>query len=132
MKAGCFKLLSQRSGLDKLHRNSHLYTSDELVSDFPGRIFEVVNVVPFDKKTKKSLWETQRRKDAKTQSVEDSVTMSLCDSVTSKKASVATRNFPLSADELRKNLGLQDGNEYYVFGTTMKGEKKVVILVKKN
>ena len=157
MNAGCFKLLSQRYGLDKLHRNSHLYTSDELVYDFPGRIFEVVNVVPFDKKTKKSLWETQRRKDAKTQSVEDSVTsifedaktqrrkdtkndsvisedsvtMSLCDSVTSKKASVATRNFPLSADELRKNLGLQDGSDFYLFGTTMKGEKKVVILTKK-
>ena len=131
MKAGCFKLLSQRYGLDKLHRNSHLYTSDELVSDFPGRIFEVVNVVPFDKKTKKSLWETQRRKDAKTQSVEDSVTLRLCDSVTSKKVSVATRNFPLSADELRKNLGLQDGSDFYLFGTTMKGEKKVVVLAKK-
>ena len=102
-----------------------------MISDFPGRIFEVVNVVPFDKKTKKSLWETQRRKDAKTQSVEDSVTLRLCDSVTSKKASVATRNFPLSADELRKNLGLQDGNDFYLFGTTMKGEKKVVILTKK-
>ena len=131
MKAGCFKLLSQRYGLDKLHRNSHLYTSDELISDFPGRIFEVVNVVPFDKKTKKSLWETQRRKDAKTQSVEDSVTLRLCDSATLKKASVATRNFPLSADELRKNLGLQDGSDFYIFGTTMKGEKKVVVLAKK-
>ena len=123
MKAGCFKLLSQKYNLDKLHRNSHLYTSDELVPDFPGRIFEVINVVPFDKKTKKSLWETQRRKDAKTQSVEDSATL--------KKASVATRNFPLSADELRKNLGLQDGSEFYIFGTTMKGEKKVVVLAKK-
>ena len=160
MKAGCFKLLSQRYGLDKLHRNSHLYTSDELVSDFPGRIFEVLNVVPFDKKTKKSLWETQRRKDAKMQSVEDSATLifedaktqrhkdtkndsatlslcdseslRLCDSVTLKKASVATRNFPLSADELRKNLGLQDGSDFYIFGTTMKGEKKVVVLAKKH
>ena len=127
MKAGCFKLLSQRYGLDKLHRNSHLYTSDELVSDFPGRIFEVLNVVPFDKKTKKSLWETQRRKDTKN----DSATLSLCDSATLKKASVATRNFPLSADELRKNLGLQDGSDFYIFGTTMKGEKKVVVLAKK-
>ena len=123
MKAGCFKLLSQRYNLDKLHRNSHLYTSDELVPDFPGRIFEVINVVPFDKKAKKNLWETQRRKDAKMQSVEDSATL--------KKASVATRNFPLSADELRKNLGLQDGSEFYIFGTTMKGEKKVVVLAKK-
>ena len=134
MKAGCFKLLSQRYGLDKLHRNSHLYTSDELVSDFPGRIFEVVNVVPFDKKTKKNIWtlsfedaKTQRRKDAKN----DSESLRLCDSATIKKASVATRNFPLSAEELKKNLGLQDGSDFYIFGTTMKGEKKIVVLTKK-
>ena len=119
MKAGCFKLLSQRYALDKLHRNSHLYTSDELVSDFPGRIFEVVNVVPFDKKAKKAVWESQCLEDTKN------------DSASHKKASVATRNFPLSAEELKKNLGLGDGSEYYIFGTTMKGEKKVVVLTKK-
>ncbi len=134
MKAGCFKLLSQKYNLDKLHRNSHLYTSDELVSDFPGRIFEVINVVPFDKKTKKNIWtlsfedaKTQRRKDAKN----DSESLSLCDYATIKKASVATRNFPLSAEELKKNLGLQDGSDFYIFGTTMKGEKKIVVLTKK-
>ena len=131
MKAGCFKLLSQRFNIDKLHRNSHLYTSDELVPDFPGRIFEVVCTVPFDKKTKKNLFETQRHKDAKTQSGKNSATLRLCDSATSKKASVATRNFPLSADELRKHLGLQDGGDFYLFGTTMKGEKKVVVLARK-
>ena len=130
MKAGCFKLLSQRYNLDKLHRNSHLYTSDELVPDFPGRIFEVVCTVPFDKKAKKNLFETQRHKDAKTQSGKSSATLRLCDSATSK-ASIAVRNFPLSAEELKKNLGLQDGNDFYIFGTTMKGEKKVVILTKK-
>jgi hypothetical protein len=126
--------LSQKYNLDKLHRNSHLYTSDELASDFPGRIFEVVNTVPFDKKTKKNIWtlsfedaKTQRRKDAKN----DSESLSLCDSATIKKASVATRNFPLSAEELKKNLGLQDGSDFYIFGTTMKGEKKVVVLTKK-
>ena len=134
MKAGCFKLLSQRYGLDKLHRNSHLYTSDELVPDFPGRIFEVVNVVPFDKKTKKNIWtlyfedaKTQRHKDAK----KGSESLSLCDSATFKKANVAVRNFPLSAEELKKNLGLQDGSDFYIFGSTMKGEKKVVVLTKK-
>ena len=117
MKAGCFKLLSQRYALDKLHRNSHLYTSDELVSDFPGRVFEVLDVFPFDKKTKKeitSLLNQQPKANSQ-----------------QPKASVATRNFPLSADELRKNLGLQDGSEFYIFGTTMKGEKKIVILTKK-
>ena len=134
MKAGCFKLLSQRYGLDKLHRNSHLYTSDELVIDFPGRIFEVLNVVPFDKKAKKNIWtldledaKTQRHKDAK----KGSESLSLCDSATLKKASVAVRNFPLSAEELKKNLDMHDGSDFYIFGTTMKGEKKVVILTEK-
>ena len=126
MKAGCFKLLSQRYGLDKLHRNSHLYTSDDLIPDFPGRIFEVVNVVPFDKKTKKNIW-TLDFEDAKTQRK----SLSLCDSATFKKANVAVRNFPLSAEELKKNLGLQDGSDFYIFGSTMKGEKKVVVLTKK-
>ena len=117
MKAGCFKLLSQRYALDKLHRNSHLYTSDELISDFPGRIFEVLEVFPFDKKTKKEITSLlSQEPTAKSQQL---------------KASVAIRNFPLSADELRKNLGLQDGSDFYLFGTTMKGEKKVVVLTKK-
>lgn len=119
MKAGCFKLLSQKYNLDKLHRNSHLYTSDELVADFPGRIFEVINVVPFDKKAKKNLWETT------------SLSSQLIAHGSQPKASIAVRNFPLSAEELKKNLGLQDGGDFYIFGTTMKGEKKVVILTKK-
>ena len=119
MKAGCFKLLSQKYNLNKLHRNSHLYTSDELVADFPGRIFEVINVVPFDKKAKKNLWETTI------------LSSQLIAHGSQPKASIAVRNFPLSAEELKKNLGLQDGGEFYIFGTTMKGEKKVVILTKK-
>ncbi len=119
MKAGCFKLLSQKYNLDKLHRNSHLYTSDELVLDFPGRIFEVINVVPFDKKAKKNLWETT------------SLSSQLIAHGSQPKANIAVRNFPLSADELKKNLGLQDGSEFYIFGTTMKGEKKIVVLAKK-
>ena len=116
MKAGCFKLLSQRYGIDKLHRNSHLYTSDKLVADFPGRIFEVIDVLPFDKKTKKEISLRCQQPKAKSQK---------------PTASVATRNFPLSAEELKRNLGLQDGSDFYIFGTTMKADKKVVILTKK-
>lgn len=130
MKAGCFKLLSQKFNIDKLHRNSHLYTSDELVADFPGRIFEVVCAVPFDKKTKKEITSIcQQTTDNGQQTLEESSKLKAQSS--RLKASVAVRNFPLSADELRKNLGLQDGNDFYIFGTTMKGEKKVVVLTKK-
>ena len=107
MKSGAFKLISQRFGIEKLHVNSHLYTSDNLISDFPGRIFEVVDFSPFNKKIKKELL-----KDI-------------------TEASVATRNFPLSANDLRKTLNLKESNKNYVFGTTLMGEKKVVILAKK-
>ena len=112
MKAAPFKLLSQRFNIKKLHRNSHLYTSDELISDFPGRTFEVINVVPFDKKAKKIL--SQQTTDNGQQSL--------------SKVSIAVRNFPLSAEELRKHLGFKDGDDFYIFGTTMKGEKKMLVL----
>lgn len=107
MKSGAFKLISQRFAIDKLHVNSHLYTSDNLVSDFPGRIFEVVGFAPFNKKVKKELL-----KDI-------------------TEASMATRNFPLSANELRKSLNLKESDKNFLFGTTLIGEKKVVILCKK-
>ena len=44
------------------------------------------------------------------------------------KVSIAVRNFQLSADELRKQLGFKDGDDFYVFGTTIKGEKKVLVI----
>ena len=107
MKSGAFKLISQRFAIEKLHVNSHLYTSDNLVSEFPGRIFEVIGFAPFNKKIKKEL----------------------LNDITD--ASVAVRNFPLSANELRKNLNLKESDKNFVFGTTLIGEKKVVILAKK-
>lgn len=41
LKAGIFNLISQKAGLKKLHPNSHIYTSDMRIQDFPGRIFEM-------------------------------------------------------------------------------------------
>ena len=121
MKAGCFKLISQRLNLNKLHRNSHLYTSDELVSYFPGRIFEVIDTIPFDKKTKKAISLICQRSTVNGQ-------QTLSTNGSQPKVSVAVRNFPLSAEELKKQLGVKDGNDFYIFGTTMKGDKKVVII----
>lgn len=107
MKGGCFKLLSQRFGTNKLHKNSHLYTSDNLIADFPGRIFEVVGWTPYNKKAKQTL---------------------LSDVA---KASIAVRNFPLTVAELRKTLKINDGDEVYLFATTLMGDKKVIIRTRK-
>ena len=107
MKAGCYKWLTERFDVLKLHKNSNLYTSEQLISDFPGRIFEVEGWASYNKKVKQTL---------------------LSDV---EKASVAVRNFPLSVAELRKVLKISDGDEVFLFATTLKGEQKVLIRTKK-
>ena len=107
MKAGCFKMLTERFDVCKLHKNSNLYTSKQCVSDFPGRIFEVVDCAPYNKKVKQTLLQDV------------------------KKASIAVRNFPLSVAELRRVLKINDGDAVYLFATTLKGEEKVIIRTKK-
>ena len=41
LKAGAYKLVAQRFGLQKLDVNTHLYASDTLVENFPGRVWKV-------------------------------------------------------------------------------------------
>jgi hypothetical protein len=42
LKAGAYKLVAERFGLHKLDINTHLYASDTLVPNFPGRIWKIV------------------------------------------------------------------------------------------
>ena len=107
MKAGCFKLLTERYDVLKLHKNSNLYTSERLIADFPGRVFEVEGWAHYNKKLKQTLLPDV------------------------DKASIAVRNFPLSVAELRKTLKIGDGDAVYLFATTLKGEERVVIRTKK-
>lgn len=97
LKAGAFRLLERRYGVRQVGTNSHLYLSDNLINDFPGRVFAVDEVKGFSGKLLKGL---------KTEI---------------PQANIATRNFPLSADELRKRTGIKDGGDCYLFGTTMTG-----------
>ena len=41
LKAGAYKLTAERFGLHKLDVNTHLYNSDELVKNFPGRVWRI-------------------------------------------------------------------------------------------
>ena len=107
MKAGCFRLPATRWGLKKLHRNTHLYTSDTLVKDFPGRVFEVKNTDGFGKNELKRL------------------------SSGLKKANIAVRNFPERPEALRKRLKLGDGGDVYLFATTLDDERRVIIRCEK-
>lgn len=42
LKAGAYKIIGQRMGVKKLGTNTHLYTSEQPVKGWPGRVFRVV------------------------------------------------------------------------------------------
>lgn len=108
LKAGAYRCLTQYYAIRKLHKNSHLYTSDVYIPNFPGRIFSVKDVFSLNKKESK-------------QSLSGL-----------KQANISVRNFPLTVNELRKKTGLKEGGEVYLFATTLKEDKKVIIKCEKS
>jgi len=50
LKSGGFKSLALKFDLKKLSKNTHLYTSKQLLLNFPGRIIEVEKVGKAEKK----------------------------------------------------------------------------------
>lgn len=108
MKAGCYKLLAHRFDILKLHKNSHLYTSGNLVPDFAGRVFEVEDVIPYHKKECQQLMGRV------------------------SQANLTVRNFPIAVDTLRKILKIKEGGDIYLFATTLRNEERVIIKTKKS
>lgn len=103
MKAGGYNYLQNQYEMKKLHPNSHLYTSDILYADFPGRSFRIENVCSF---SKKDLKEHIRPL---------------------KQANITVRNLPMSVQDLRSRLKLKEGGDVYIFGTTLFDSQKVLI-----
>lgn len=103
LKAGAFKQVAVQIGIKKLQVSSHLYTSDHLVLEFPGRRFQVEEVLPFTGKLCKGL------------------------SKVFSRANITVRNFPLSVEELRKRTKIADGGDIYIFATTLANGEKVLI-----
>ncbi len=107
LKAGAYKTVAIRFGLDKLHVDSHLYTSGNYIPDFPGRAFEIETITSFSKNELKQVMKNI------------------------SQANLSIRNFPMSTDELKKKLKLRDGGARYLFATTLNNGKKVLLFCKK-
>ena len=105
MKSGGFQAISLYYDLEKLHRHSHLYTAD-IVIGFPGRIFEIQNVIPYNKKEMKQFFEN-------------------------KKANLTIRNFPDSVELIRKKWKIKEGGDTYCFFTTDINNHKIVLICSK-
>ena len=105
LKAGGFKSIAAQFGLNKLAVNTHLYTSNELITNFPGRVFKITNTLDYNEKSVKTLG--------------------------LKKANIATRNFPDSIEQIKKKLKLTDGGNNYLFATRNLYDKLILMVTEK-
>ena len=105
LKSGGFSLLSKKYNIAKLHKHSHLYTSDQLL-EFPGRTFIIERVVPYTKKDMKTA-------------------------LGFSKANITTRNFPENVQTLRKKWKLSDGGHRYLFFTILENDEKIMLICSK-
>ena len=106
LKAGLFNEIAIDFNLAKLHPNTHLYTSDNLVQNFPGRIFHCNATKSFSKKA-------------------------ITPYLSQKRANITTRNFPYAVSQIRKKLGLKDGSNQYIFATTLHNNDLKLLLCEK-
>jgi hypothetical protein len=105
MKSGGFDEVGIAFGLNKLHKHSHLYTSNQLLN-FPGRVFEIQKTISYTKSEMKLFLET-------------------------KTANITTRNFPETVENIRKKWKIKDGGNQYCFFTTDANDNKIVLICKK-
>lgn len=105
LKSGNFKAISQMYSCKKLHKHSHLYTSNSII-DFPGRRFKINNVITLQKHEIK-------------------------EHILGKKMNVSTRNFPIKVEEIKKKYKIKDGGTTFTFFTTDIKNKKIALICTK-
>lgn len=106
MKGGAYKILSSEFEVQKLHPNTHLYTSDKLIDSFPGKKLLIKEVLkPSEKEIKRK--------------------------VKSEKINVIVRNYPLGANKIKKKFGLQDGGEEFLIFCEIEGVGLKAILAER-
>ena len=107
MKAGCFSELEECFPVSQLAHNSHLFVSGDEVAGFPGRRFRIEHVCSMNKRDLKTA----------------------LTGIT--HANISVRNFPLSADELRRKLKVKDGGDVFFFGTTTADRQHKLFICRK-
>ena len=105
MKSGGFDEVSIFYNLNKLHKHSHLYTSEALIS-FPGRIFQIEKTILYNKAEMRMNLEN-------------------------KKANITTRNFSDTVENIRKKWKIKEGGNLYCFFTTDENDNKIVLICSK-
>ncbi|MFA7132462.1 MAG: SAM-dependent methyltransferase [Bacteroidales bacterium] len=107
MKAGGYHEICEHFEVRKLAPHSHLFVSEKLIEDFPGRRFIIKTILPYNNKIIKTL------------------------STRFPKANITIRNFPQNVSEIRKRTSVKEGGEEYLFFTTNSENEKIIISCEK-
>jgi hypothetical protein len=106
MKSALFRTIAAQTGTSLLHQDTHLFWSKEKPEEFPGRTFQLVGIIPFDKRSLSALVKTQ--------------------------ANLSVRNFPESAPALQRRLKLRDGGSRYLIATTLADSRRILLDLRKS
>ena len=106
MKSALFRTIAACTGTTLLHPDTHLFWSKEKPDNFPGRVFKLEGMIPFDKRSLSALTKTQ--------------------------ANLSVRNFPETAPALQQKLKLRDGGSRYLIATTLADNRRVLLDLRKN
>ena len=107
MKAGCFNEVADAFGINTLAPNSHLFVSDSLIEEFPGRAFHIETMTTLNKRELRTALA----------------------GIT--QANITVRNFPLTVAQLRSRLKLSEGGSTYIFATTLADKSHVLLICRK-
>ena len=105
MKSALFRTIAAQTGTALLHPDTHLFWSKEKPENFPGRIFKLEGIIPFNKRSIAPLIKTQ--------------------------ANLSVRNFPETAPALQKSLKLKDGGYRYLIASTLSDFCRVLLDLRK-
>jgi predicted RNA methylase len=106
IKSRLTEVLLREHPLLFINANVDYLKSEELISDFPGRVFQIVKVMSYKKQTLKEY----------------------LNELGIDKANIARRDFPDTPEIIRNYLKLKDGGQYYLFFTKDINNKLIVII----
>lgn len=102
-KSGAWKELCHRFGISALHPNTHLFTSDEELKEFPGRKFRLLDILPFRK-------------------------TEILERLAGRPVQQVFYNFPEPAAAVIKRMNLSSGEPLYLFYIKTKSGSPEVLL----
>jgi hypothetical protein len=105
-KAGPWSLLCKKFGIDTLHPNTHLFTSDRIVTDFPGRRFRILDILPYR-------------------------TAEILERVAGNPARMVFYNFPQPAKKVIAQLPIPSGEPRWLFFITGQDNHPSVLLTER-